>query len=135
MKGNLKLSKEIAGSGSTWDSDKSKVSHSLVMDKILFLMSSYKRLRGRKHCTTQKRNLKSGEEGPTLFPENFGGGWLRTRLSPQFLRFLLPFHTNAWNTGTSCISWQGVILLLKATGSDFPMMSSYDIFSPLVFTL
>lgn len=36
MKGNLKLSKEIAGSASAWDSDKSKVSHSIVMDKILF---------------------------------------------------------------------------------------------------
>lgn len=36
MKGNLLLSKEIAGSGSTWASKRSKALHYIMMDKILF---------------------------------------------------------------------------------------------------
>jgi hypothetical protein len=36
MKGNLQLSKEIAGSGCTQDSKKSRASHFIMMDKVLF---------------------------------------------------------------------------------------------------
>lgn len=40
MKGNLLLSKEIAGSGSAWASEKSRALLSIVTDKILFLSNS-----------------------------------------------------------------------------------------------
>lgn len=44
MKGNLRLSKEVTGSGSIWDSDKRKPSRSIVTDKILFFKIEHKRL-------------------------------------------------------------------------------------------
>lgn len=51
MKGNLKLSKEITGSESSCDSDKTKASHSIVMDKI-----EHKRPRQRALCNPKQRS-------------------------------------------------------------------------------
>lgn len=134
MKGNLKLSKEITGSGSTWDSGKSKASHCIVTDKILFFKIEHKRMRQRALCNPWTEVLKYRKEGPTFFPEELWGGQLRIHPS-QFLQFLVLFHMSAWNTGMCCVFWQGVILLLEATRLDFPIINSCDSFSPLVFIL